>query len=224
MQAGGGSAQRGRGHPWSGPQCPRVPWAHTPSMAFTRCLPLLSDLLLCFLYLDPFLAILSLIFSLCLFFYWSIIALQRCVAFCCPASWVSQMCTDTPSRPALFSHPPSPALQVITEHQAKHLGLETLSSVHLPPSGVSLLSGEWLLAQTHPGVELSLLGLFTQGWGLLPSLGFQTAPSLTLPPALSSCQACGFSLHLQLSWYQIFLCCGCLVQKSCSTLCQPHGL
>ena len=78
-EAGGGSAQRGRGHPWSGPQCPRVPWAHTPSMAFTRCPPLLSNLLLCFLYLDPFLAILSLIVSLCLFFYWSIIALQRCV-------------------------------------------------------------------------------------------------------------------------------------------------
>ena len=52
----------------------------------------------------------------------------------------------------------------------------------------------------------------------LPSKQCHLLPRTSLP-ALS--QACGFPLHLQLSLYQIFLCCCCLVQKSCPTLCDP---
>ena len=66
-------------------------------------------------------------------------------AFCCPASWVSQMCTDTPSRPALFSHPPSQPSRSSQSTELSTLALKPsqASTCLCLASASFLVNGSW---------------------------------------------------------------------------------
>ena len=62
------------------------------------------------------------VFLIYYIFNWRIIALWRCVGFCCTSAWVSHRCPCVPSLTGL-PPPPSPAtLQAVTEHHSEFPG------------------------------------------------------------------------------------------------------
>ena len=67
--------------------------------------------------------------SVCVCFYWNVIALQCCVGFCSATVWLSHKYTYIPSLLSLSSTPAFPPLQVIKEHQAELLVLYSKRSI-----------------------------------------------------------------------------------------------